>query len=71
MKENERVTFRLNGIFEFFIAQSMSENNDFRDDLLDDSVYLSFKNEFEIYGGIKNNDSDFLKKIYLKTKDYF
>jgi hypothetical protein len=71
MKENERVTFRLNGIFEFFIAQSMSENNEFRDELLDDKVYLSFKNEFEIYGGIKNNDADFLKKIFKKTEKYF
>lgn len=71
IKENERVTFRLNGIFEFFIAQSMSENIAFRDELLNDSVYLSFKNEFEIYGGIKNNDTVFLDKIYKKTKEYF
>ncbi|MFW0736066.1 metallophosphoesterase [Flavobacterium sp. T12S277] len=71
LKENERITFRLNGIFEFFIAQYMSENPSFRDELLDDKVYLSFKNEFEIYGGIKNNDSDFLNKIYEKTKIYF
>lgn len=71
LKENERITFRLNGIFEFFIAQCMSEDSSFRDELLDDKVYLSFKNEFEIYGGIKNNDSEFLSKIYEKTKKYF
>lgn len=71
LKENDRITFRLNGIFEFFIAQSMSENIGFRDELLDDKVYLSFKNEFEIYSGIKNNDVDFLKTIFEKTKQYF
>lgn len=71
MKENERITFRLNGIFEFFIAQSMSEDITFRDELLDDAVYLSFKNEFEIYGGIRNNDAEFLLKIFKKTENYF
>lgn len=71
IKENEMVTFRLNGIFEFFIAQSMSEDTKFRDEMLKDEVYLSFKNEFEIYSGIKNNDRDFLKTIFNKTESYF
>lgn len=69
--KEDRITFRLNGIFEFFIAQCMSEDSNFRNELLDDKVYLSFKNEFEIYGGIKNNDSEFLNKIFEKTKNYF
>lgn len=71
INDNDMVVFRLNGIFEFFIAQYMSENIDFRNDLLKDELYLSFKNEFEIYSGIKNNDIDFLKIIYNKTYDYF
>lgn len=71
LKENDMVTFRLNGIFEFFIAQAMSEDDKFRDDLLDDNIYLSFKNEFEIYSGIKNNDVEFLRTIFTKTEKYF
>lgn len=71
INDNDRVTFRLNGIFEFFIAQSMSENTEFRNDLLKDELYLSFKNEFEIYSGMNNNDIDFLKLIFNKTNNYF
>lgn len=71
MKENEMVTFRLNGIFEFFIAQCMSEDVEFRNEMLKDDVYLSFKNEFEIYSGIRNNDVGFLKTIFNKTDQYF
>ena len=70
-KENERISFRLNGIFEFFIAYYMSENSYFLDEVINDDVYLSFKNEFEIYSGIKNEDVEFLKLIYKKTSDYF
>lgn len=70
-KAGDQITFRLNGIFEFFIAQSMSEDVSFRNEMLRDEVYLSFKNEFEIYSGIKNNDAEFLKIIYKKTADFF
>lgn len=71
VREDERISFRLNGIFEYFIAYYMSENKEFIEDVLNDNVYLSFKNEFEIYSGIKNEDIDFLNLIYIKTKDYF
>lgn len=70
-REDERITYRLNGIFEYFIAYYMSENKTFIDEILNDSVYLSFKNEFEIYSGIKNEDIEFLNLIFKKTKDYF
>lgn len=70
-EDNEMISFRLTGIFEYFIAFYMSKNVDFRDKLLDDSIYLSFKNEFEIYSGIINDDDNFLKLILEKTKKYF
>lgn len=71
VKEDERISFRLNGIFEFFIAYYMSEHKEFLEEALNDNVYLSFKNEFEIYSGIKNEDIDFLKLIFEKTNKYF
>lgn len=49
----------------------MSEDVSFRDEMLRDEVYLSFKNEFEIYSGIKNNDAEFLNIIYKKTASFF
>jgi predicted phosphodiesterase len=70
--QDEKVSFRLNGIFEFFIALHMSENKLFRDEIInDDKLYLSFKNEFEICSGILNNDLKFYKKIYNKTETFF
>lgn len=71
VREDERISFRLNGIFEFFIAFYMSEHKKFLSEVLNDDVYLSFKNEFEIYSGIKNEDIDFLKLIFEKTYKYF
>lgn len=70
-EENEMISFRLNGIFEYFISFYMSKNSTFRDKLLDDKIYLSFKNEFEIYSGIINDDDKFLKLLFEKTKNYF
>ncbi|RYX97902.1 hypothetical protein EON78_05355 [bacterium] len=72
VKDDSKITFRLNGIFEYFLAYHMSQDDDFKDLILnEDSIYLSFKNEMEIYSGIKNSDSDFLEFIYNKTKRYF
>jgi hypothetical protein len=70
-REDQRISFRLNGIFEFFIAYRMSEDEDLLKEVLDDKVYLSFKNEFEIYSGIKNDDISFLDLIFKKTQNYF
>ncbi|WP_316795347.1 metallophosphoesterase [Pedobacter agri] len=71
VKEDDRISFRLNGIFEFFIAFYISEHKEFMEEVLNDKVYLSFKNEFEIYSGMKNEDIDFLNLIFDKTFKYF
>lgn len=69
---DEKVSFRLNGVFEFFIALHMSENEAFREEIInDDKLYLSFKNEFEICGGILNKDVDFFNKLYEKSLSFF
>ena len=38
---------------------------------MNDSIYLSFKNELEIYSGLNRKDEDFLTKIFKKTKNVF
>jgi len=70
--EDDNITFRLNGVFEYFIAFNMSQDAKFKDEIVeDDKIYLSFKNELEIYSGLKNSNRDFLNRIHDKTKKFF
>ena len=73
--DDDYVTFRLNGVFEYFIAYSFIENKAFLEKVLnDDNYYLSFRNEFEIYSGFQRSESEnkeFLKRIFEKTKSAF
>jgi len=65
-------TFRLNGVFEFFLGHFMSIDKDFRDKIVqDDNFYLSFGNELEICAGMNMYDHEYVKEIYLKTKKIF
>lgn len=71
-KNGDLYTFRLNGIFEYFLAYYMKENEGFKTELLkDNSVYLAFYNEIEIYSGFNRKDKAFLRQIYDKTKNVF
>ncbi|MBV3728991.1 metallophosphoesterase family protein [Bacteroides thetaiotaomicron] len=65
----DKYTFRLNGVFEYFLAYHMTNDKKFKDEVLnDDHFYLSFSNELELYSGFNKKDEEFLKKIYEKTK---
>ncbi len=71
-KDEDLYSFRLNGVFEYFIAHYMTIDQTFLNDVIDDkSFYLSFSNEFELYAGFKREDQEFLEKIYNKTKVIF
>src|SRR6266542_402960 len=68
-KNTSLYTFRLNGIFEYFLAYYVKENEDFKNEIINyESLYLSFKNELEIYSGFNRSDVSFLRLIYEKTK---
>lgn len=73
--DDDYITFRLNGVFEYFIAFNFIENKKFFEKILnDDNYYLSFKNEFEIYSGFQRSEienKDFIQKIFSKTKNAF
>lgn len=75
MLDNDYVTFRLNGVFEYFIAFNFIENKVFLNEVIsNDALYLSFKNEFEIYSGFQRTESEnaeLLKKIFSKTQTAF
>ncbi|MFS4481736.1 metallophosphoesterase [Hyunsoonleella sp. 2307UL5-6] len=71
-KEPDIYSFRLNGVFEYFIAYYMTLDEDFLSSALEDkSYYLSFANEFELYAGFKRDNINFLNRIYGKTKENF
>lgn len=68
----DQYTFRLNGVFEYFLAFYMNENHVFRNKIIDDEhFYLSFSNEFEMCAGFNSKDKKFVKKIFEKTKKIF
>lgn len=71
-RKADKYTFRLNGIFEYFLAFYLNEHKKFLPSLIDDDpVYLVFKNELEIYSGLNRNDEEFLSNIFSKTKTAF
>ncbi|MEK0337166.1 MAG: hypothetical protein QQN41_07020, partial [Nitrosopumilus sp.] len=71
-KDNNRYTFRLNGVFEYFLAIQMKNDREFRNNVINnDTIYLSFSNEIELYSGFVKNDAEFLKKIFIKTKNMY
>jgi len=65
-------SFKLKGVFEYFIAYHMLGDEDFRNNITkDEHFYLSFLNEIELYSGFNRNDSEFLKKIFEKTQEKY
>src|SRR5690606_24382713 len=69
---SDQYTFRLNGVFEYFIGYYMAYDADFRNEVIGDGhFYLSFKNEFEVCAGIIPQDFDFVDKIFKKTFTIF
>lgn len=66
---NDNYVFRLNGFFEYFLAYQMTQDEKFKSEIIgDEKKYLAFKNQLEIYSGLKNSDSNFLKFVFDKTE---
>lgn len=67
-----KYTFRLNGVFEYFLAVYINLNSSYKDLILNTSYkYLSFGNELELYAGFNSKDAIFIDKILKKTKSIF
>ena len=65
-------TFRLKGIFEYFLAYHMTLDDTFRRSVLEKvNYYLSFANEIELYAGFKRKDFETIRIVFDKTKDIF
>lgn len=64
------VTYRLNGVFEYFLAYHMTENTTFLNSVLENKeFFLSFGNELEFYAGFKRDDFNSVKKIFTVVKE--
>ena len=71
-RENSLYTFRLKGIFEYFIAYHMKNDKNFRDSIIsEERMYPAFANEIELYAGFSKKDIEFLNTIYSKTRNVF
>ena len=69
VNEDGLYSFRLKGVFEFFLALNMSEDENFKDSILNDNqLYLSFGNEIELYAGFKRKDFKFVEDVLAKTE---
>jgi predicted MPP superfamily phosphohydrolase len=69
-RKEDNYTFRLNGVFEYFLAYFLNDHPDYFDEILNnDSIYLSFKNELEIYSGFNRKNENLLVRVFNKTKD--
>lgn len=68
-RTSDRYTFRLKGVWEFFLAYRMVEDPDFLKEVVDSlNLFLSFSNELELYAGFKPEDMGFVEKIFTQTK---
>ncbi len=68
----DKYTFRLKGVFEYFIAYHMKMTPQFRDAILEDQhFFLSFGTELELYSGFERNDDAFLGKILRRGESLF
>lgn len=66
------ISFRLKGVFEYFIAFNMSRNEEFRKKILsDEHYYLSFGNELELLAGFRPDDEDLVEDVFVRTKAIF
>lgn len=65
-----KITIRLKGVFEYFIAYHMSENTDFRDKVLNyKNSFMPFGNEWELYAGFCKDDLLSFRTIFEAIKE--
>lgn len=71
--ENDSIVcFRLKGVFEYFLAYYLKDEEKLRNDIINnDSHYLSYGNELELIAGFNKKDELFVRKIFDKTKKFF
>lgn len=71
-QSNVLYTFRLKGIYEYFLAYQMKVDRKFLNQVLNEKCYyLSFANEIEYYAGFERRDFESIQIVFQKTKEIF
>lgn len=61
----DQYSFRMRGLFEYFLAYYMFRNDEFKNEILSNyQNYIAFGNEIELYSGMKKNDSKMLSHLF-------
>lgn len=65
-------SFRLNGVFEYFLALYMNDHPEFRREIFENErLYLSFGNELELYAGFNRLDEEFIRNLLARTREIY
>jgi hypothetical protein len=68
--DDQRFAFRLNGFFEYFLAYQMTKDSSFKEEIInDEAMFIAFKNQIEIYSGLRRDDFAFLDIIFQKVRE--
>lgn len=67
-EENNKISFKYESFYEFFIAKQMVESDEFRESIFNKETYFCTPEEIEYYSGLRNENSYSLKQIlnYIK-----
>ncbi len=69
IQSDNKFTIRLKGVFEFFLAYRMKEDEDFKNKVLAFKHYiLSFGNELELYAGFCKDDKNTILEVFDSAK---
>lgn len=63
-RQGDQVRFRLKMFLEFFIAQRMKEDEEFRDYIFQEERYLEFTNEVGLYAALSRRDLKRLDEVF-------
>ncbi|MEO5644011.1 MAG: hypothetical protein ABIS12_11845 [Bacteroidia bacterium] len=68
--DDEKLTFRVNGIFQYSLALWSYQNEEFRNKLFNEA-FLLHPNIWEYYSGLAKSDVDFLRKVVSRVSGIF
>lgn len=67
-EENNKISFKYQSFYEFFIAKQMTESKEFRELIFNKDTYFYTPEEIEYYSGLKNENPYSLSMIFSYIK---
>lgn len=69
--QRNKVKFRFDCFFKFFLAKRMVHNEDFKEYILDEERYHNYVSEIDYYTGLVRSDKKLLAELYKRFKKEF